>query len=262
MGQMGQQMDHSEAQEQMAVERYLLDELSPEEREAFEAHFFDCPECAFDLRAATAFVDEAKVQLPGFTSPSLAASAERKASPEPSSRAESGSANGSRKPSRSLWSSLVSWVRPVFASPAFAGPVFAALLIVIGYQNLVTYPALQTAANEPRLVPSVFLRAGTRGGTVPVVDADRKLGASVLVDASDLPTYASYVFDLYDPQGKLAWTQNIAAVAAVAGDGALSLSIPGASLREGKYALAISGVDAAGQRTEIRRQDFAVHIHD
>ena len=57
-------MDHSEALQQMAAERYLLDELTPDAREAFEEHLFDCPECALDLRAGAAFVEEAKAQLP------------------------------------------------------------------------------------------------------------------------------------------------------------------------------------------------------
>ena len=35
-------MDHSEAVQLMATERYLLGELSPDQREAFEEHFFEC----------------------------------------------------------------------------------------------------------------------------------------------------------------------------------------------------------------------------
>ena len=59
-------MNHSEAVEMMATERYLLGELSPELREAFEEHYFDCQECALDLRAEAAFVDAAKMQLPNM----------------------------------------------------------------------------------------------------------------------------------------------------------------------------------------------------
>ena len=45
-------MTHSDAVRTLAVERYLLDELSEIERFAFEDHYFDCGECADDLRAA------------------------------------------------------------------------------------------------------------------------------------------------------------------------------------------------------------------
>ena len=48
----------------MATERYLLEELSPELREAFEEHMFECPECALDVRAGNVFLSEAKEQLP------------------------------------------------------------------------------------------------------------------------------------------------------------------------------------------------------
>lgn len=66
-------MEHSEALKEMTAERYLLDELTPEVREEFEQHMFDCQECAFDIRAGAAFVDEAKTQLPELTrnSPAL-----------------------------------------------------------------------------------------------------------------------------------------------------------------------------------------------
>jgi len=49
-------MDHSEAVEKQAPERYLLNEMAIEDREAFEEHFFDCPECAADLRGESALI--------------------------------------------------------------------------------------------------------------------------------------------------------------------------------------------------------------
>ncbi|HEX7155088.1 MAG TPA: zf-HC2 domain-containing protein [Thermoanaerobaculia bacterium] len=39
-------MNHADAIEKLAAERYLLNELSPQERDAFEEHYFDCPVCA------------------------------------------------------------------------------------------------------------------------------------------------------------------------------------------------------------------------
>jgi hypothetical protein len=50
-------MDHIEAVKTLAVERYLLEEMTQDEREAFEEHFFSCAECAEDARHASALRD-------------------------------------------------------------------------------------------------------------------------------------------------------------------------------------------------------------
>jgi Putative zinc-finger len=72
-------MNHFESTESRAVEKYLLGEMSPVERDAFEEHFFDCPECAADLRATASFLDTAKrsrfvLQWPVLAWAALAAS--------------------------------------------------------------------------------------------------------------------------------------------------------------------------------------------
>jgi len=46
-------MTHADAIRTLAVERYLLDEMPEIERFAFEDHYFDCSECADDLRAGS-----------------------------------------------------------------------------------------------------------------------------------------------------------------------------------------------------------------
>src|SRR5579864_7251175 len=103
-------MDHHEAMRRSAVEQYLLGELPPSERDEFEEHFFDCQECAADLKATAAFLSGAKREL--------------KRGPPAAKTASIG---------KEPWLSFL-W------RPAFAGPAFAALLLVIGYQNLVVYP--------------------------------------------------------------------------------------------------------------------------
>ena len=233
-------MDHSEAVQRMAAERYLLNELTPEAREAFEEHLFDCPECALDLRAGAAFVAEAKAQLPELAGPSP--------TPVPPRQRSSGA-------KREWW---LSWLQPAFAAPAFA-----TLLLVLGYQNLITYPALRAEANQPRLLPSTALLGGTRGAAHPTITADRRHGVALEIDLPPQPNpgaYVSYPIDLYDPQGKLAWTGLTAAPAA---DGQrLSLAIPGAMLRDGAYTVAVSGVAANGQRTAIDKYIFDLHLND
>jgi len=234
-------MDHSEALQQMAAERYLMNELTPGAREAFEAHFFDCSECALDLRAGAAFVEETKAQLPDLAG----------ALPVPARSRDS-------KVKRMWWSS---WLQPAFAAPAFA-----TLLLVIGYQNLVTYPALRASADQPRLLPWAPLHGSTRGGAHLAITANRSQGVALPVDLPSQPSmgaYASYSFDLYDPQGKLTWTGLASAPADNASDDQrLSLVIPGAMLNNGAYTVAVSGVSAHGERTEIDKYVFDLHLSD
>jgi len=231
-------MNHSEALQQMAAERYLLDELTPDAREAFEEHLFDCPECALDLRAGAAFVEAAKTQLPELTG-ALVASPSRP-----------------HKANREWW---LFWLRPAFATPAFAS-----LLLVLGYQNLVTYPRLRAEASQPRLIPWAQLRGDMRGAPVTIT-ADHEHGVALPIDLPSQPSegaYASYSINLYDPQGKLAFSSIVATPGASdSGPQRLGLVIPGAVLRNGAYTVAVSGVAANGERTEIDRYAFEIHLN-
>lgn len=230
-------MNHNEAVKEMAAERYLLEELTPEARDAFEEHLFDCAECALDVRAGSAFMDEAKIQLPEIAA-GLAVLHETAKSKE----------------KRNRW---FSWWRPAFVVPAFA-----ALLMVVGYQNLVTFPALHSSANEPRIVPIAPLYGATRGETHITITADRIHGIALPVDLPIEPgtrAYVSYSFDLNDPQGELAWTGTIASPAQQPGaDLQLSIVLPGRTLNSGTYSMAVSGVGADGSRTAVERYVFDV----
>jgi hypothetical protein len=57
------QMDHKAAVSENRLERYLLRELSAEERDAFEEHYFSCPVCAQELVTAAKFIENAKRPL-------------------------------------------------------------------------------------------------------------------------------------------------------------------------------------------------------
>jgi Putative zinc-finger len=233
-------MEHNDAVKEMVVERYLLDELTPERREAFEEHLFDCAECALDLRAGAFFIEEAKAQLPAL--------------------AEAGSvpqlgAPAMRAPKRTDW---FAWLRP-----AFAVPTFAALLAVISYQNLVTLPGLRTASIAPRLVPWTSFHTGTRGDAHLSVPADRSQGAGVLIELPQQTAYTSYAFDLYDPQGRRFWTHTASAFdQAGTGAATFSLVVPGAGLQQGSYTLVISGITPQGGRTEIDRRILDIHFDE
>ncbi|MGA2277484.1 MAG: zf-HC2 domain-containing protein [Terracidiphilus sp.] len=230
-------MDHSEAIRQKAAEGYLLNELTPEVRAAFEEHYFGCTECALDLRAGSAFIEEAKVQLPKLASPLPVQSKPRV---------------------KRSW--RLSWLQPAFAAPAFAS-----LLLVLGYQNLVTLPRLQAAANQPRLLSQIPLHGAMRGAPLSIT-ASRKQGIALPIDlpvqVSD-GTYASYSLNLIDPHGQLVWTGSVAASRASEDDGQqISLVLPGAMLQDGSYSMTVSGVTASGERSGIDQYIFNLHVID
>lgn len=230
-------MNHSDAIQRMAIERYLLDELTPEEREAFEEHLFECSECALDLRAGSAFISEAKAQLPEIAS-------------QPS-RPSLQSTKPAEKKSR--WSF---WLQPAFAVPAFA-----VLLAVIAYQNISLIPGLRKAAVEPHLLHSTAIHIGTRGSPHLPITADRTEGLALSFELLPTSAYSSYVFNLYDPSGKQVWTHTVAgSTPDSAAGGIVSLVIPGAGLREGSYILAISGITPQNTPVEIDRRVLDVQF--
>lgn len=228
-------MNHSEAVESMAVERYLLDELGPDARDAFEEHLFDCPECALDVRAGDAFVREAKAQLPGMVSGSATGFA-----------AEAGAKK------RRDW---FGWLRPMILAPAFA-----ALLAVVAYQNFVTIPHLRAEGEVPRLIPVEPLRGATRGDEHQKLTTPRGQGLAVPIDLlpADMPdgtAFPQYAFALIGPDGKTEWAATATAPAENEA-GQKALLIPGGMLREGTYVVTVAGVKAGGEQVPVERYVF------
>src|SRR5689334_14739776 len=130
-------MDHQVASNTHAVDRYLLGEMGSEERDAFEEHYFDCAECAEDLKSASRLIDHMKGVL-------------REAKP-------------ARKRSTTDW---LSWLRLPVLAPTFAALVLA---VVAGYQNAVVLPDLKA----PRSMASpVILDGFTRGSLLTIRRGD------------------------------------------------------------------------------------------
>src|SRR3954451_11577248 len=104
-------MDHEVASTTHAVERYLLGEMPSPERDAFQENYFECTECAEDIRSAAATVREMKQVLRDL------ASVPKASSPG--------------------W---LSWLKPQVMVPAFAA---LSLALIVGYQNTVIMPDLK-----------------------------------------------------------------------------------------------------------------------
>jgi hypothetical protein len=112
------------------------------ERHAFEEHFFDCAECAADVRAGALMRDGAKAGL----------------------LAESGARETSKVMRFEPKATRVPWYRSVVLPWAAA----ATLAMFTGYQTLRVVPSLrQREATSEALTP-VTLRAATRGAETRV----------------------------------------------------------------------------------------------
>ena len=224
-------MDHNEAVRQRATEKYMLNELDPDLRDQFEEHLFDCQECALDVRAAAMFVEQAKVALAEPPVPEVRVPAATQQVPQRG------------------W---FAWLRP-----AFAVPVLALLLAVIGYQNLVMYPRLMQAANQPQLPQWASLivdtRADTKDAEPILVNTKPGVGFSLLVNVTPDPNasaatkYISYILELRNPAGKLQWSRQIPAPSP---DDHPSIYIPGDGLEQGKYTLTVHKISATGKVDE------------
>jgi len=224
-------MDHEEALRRDAVEKYLLNEMPQPESDEFEAHFFDCQECATDLRATAAFLDGAKKELLRL----------RAANPAPKVRKKS-------------WFEFP-W------RPAFAAPAFALSLLVIAYQNVVVLPrfAGETAQlKNPEILTSLSLIGGnSRGGAVP--SAAIAKGQPLLISL-DIPTaerFSSYACVLVAPSGAAVWRLPVSPTQA---KDTVAIRVPAGVLEQGEYRLIVQGrANAAGEPVDLANYRFTLN---
>jgi anti-sigma factor RsiW len=222
-------MDHSEANRLMATEKYLLDELSPADMEAFEEHLFDCNECALDVRAGSLLLEHGKAELANPTPRVVPAEV---------------------RPSRGF-----AWWWPSFAVPAMA-----ILLVVVGYQNLVTFPAMKGALAEYR-VPRILAAASlvgsvARGSTPSVIEARRGRQFLLPVDIQAQSAFESYVVELQNSAGVVEWSLPVSSESA---KNTLPIGAPGV-YEAGHYEVVVLGRNGQGQDSEIGRYPFELQF--
>jgi hypothetical protein len=169
-------MEHQQAVQNLAVESYLLGEMSPRERDAFEEHFFECSLCGEDVRAAAQFMEDARKIL-GARIPGEEAGADDRLT----GRHLPGSSQTAKKPGEGRTPGWLVWLKPQFAAPALV-----ALLVLVGLQSLRIIPDLRRQLEEagaPQVVTSVVLRRAVRGDSTTVA---APTGATVMLTL-DLP---------------------------------------------------------------------------
>lgn len=226
-------MDHSEALRLEAAEKYVLGELSAELREEYEEHYFECEECANDVKAAAAFADGTRELF-------------RKENTQREERAQVGG-----------W---LAWLRPAIAAPALA-----ALLLIVCYQSFVTIPKLQRDAVASMAAQNAdfvsLIGANSRREGAKTLQIHRARLAILELDIPASGEFASYLCQVQDASGRTIYQNRVSAADA---KNAVHLIVPKGALKAGTYSLAIlaegSSPANADSRNEIERVTFSVEM--
>ena len=226
-------MTHQDALKEMAVERYLLGELSGASLDRFEEHLFECQECAADVKIGVTFISGARDEL---------RLSKRVAAPE-----------AERTPKWTSW----------FTNPWILAPALAACLLVLAFQTFVVLPrAKLEVAQAPAVVNRLVLaNAGPRGNSVPEIVAPEH-GSFVI--SADIPTsggFSSYRCTLYAPDGLLIWQTAISPEQA---RDALLINMPTTKVEEGLNVLLIQGIpvgdSSSDKAVDVARYSFRVKV--
>ncbi len=217
-------MTHEEAVRTQAVERYLLRELSDSDRDAFEEHYFSCPECAEEVRAGAVFTASARALL-AEQAPRVAAS-------------------------RFGW---LGWRLPVAAAGIM-------LLAPIGYLLLVFIPGLRSELarlRAPQAYPAVFLRAVARGDdqVLEIPRGSQFVGLSM--DVAPEQSYPSYLCEIVGQPGSP--TMSVPVPAPATAGAPLNILVPSSQLRPGRYTLLLRG-HGEKAAVEISRFRFTIQF--
>jgi len=228
-------MDHLEAIRIGAAERYLLGELAPDLREQYEEHFFECLQCAQDVRAGAMFVDGARDIL----------SSEKDTAP---------ARVAPKEQSRGWWAA--------FLRPAILAPAMALLLLFAAYQNIVVIPGMSKALSEsstPQTIQSFSLAsANSRAGGAFSVAVPQSKPFTLFVDIPVDNRLAFYTCDLETESGTLIVSSRVSSDEAKE---AVQMLIPSAHLAAGKYVMVVRGHQLAGEASsEVTRYPFSLEF--
>lgn len=232
-------MEHRQAKDMNAVEKYVLGELPDELREQFEEHYFECAECALEVQTAAAFVAASKEIF--------------REQPE-NQQVTSGVKGG--KASR--WAG---WLKPLIAIPAMA-----AIVVMLGYEarqikERVAKPA--GVGSEQALVASAdFGLRGTEREASENVPVRVREGQAFGLHFDFIPTqkFAKYVGEVQDQAGHVLMRLGIPAERI---NKEVKFVVASGRLAPGSYALVVYGDDGEqGQETRVAvaKYSFTVEI--
>jgi hypothetical protein len=235
-------MNHAEAVSNGAVERYLQGQLSPSESDQFEQHFFDCLECARELRVGAMFEDNARAVFVEERSLAEAAGARTRRPAE-------------AKPS--IWAWV--WQRPWgVVAPAAAAIALAALT---AYQVWVVIPGLRGQLQEalaPQPVVSYVLPPLSRGDARVLEVPGFGRFYTIYMDPTWDPSFAAYLCSIQDESGSTKFSLRVPAPPP---GKPIQILMARTRLPSGRYTVVIRGAAESGKpETELGRYALILKI--
>jgi len=216
-------MDTTLAHQTNTIDKYLMGDLTHEERLAFEEHMFDCPKCAARVREDFALIANLKQVL----------------REEPARAAKK--ASGWRE-----------WFRPLTLAPAFAA---LALACLAGYQNFVSIPAML----RPQVLDTVPIVAATRGANPQTVDIQPGSALfAVSFEVFSPAANAAYVCEFLAAGQNAVATVDCGKHST--SEFTLNLLLPVGKFPPGGYTMILR--QASDKQAEISRYSFAVRNED
>lgn len=207
-------MSHDEAIKDGATERYVLDEMTDEERDVFEEHYFDCAVCAEDVKAAIAVRD-------GLAAERVAAVP-----------------------------MVVPFERPRRSIPAWLGAAASLFLGVLTMHFGFVAP-LQTQlarVQQPRVLESYDLRSVRGEKQSAIFDRTAPALLNVEIDTSD--DAPRYTISIINERGVTRPPLTVSAEQAR--HGLVPILIPGGTLNPGRYTIRVDGQSTSMNRFEVR----------
>jgi hypothetical protein len=230
-------MDHKTAARSLATERYILGELSPAERDEFEEHLSDCPECMEDVSTAEMFVANSRAVFADQTTTSV---------PEKKNR----------------WLNFMR-LRPLRVL-VLSAVLNLVLLAVIGYGSIALIPSLKSHLEQletPDIAEILVVHGSSRGDS-QTFTISRSTRYCVL--RFDLPhAYPHYSYSIQHggalmavqadshanhPSSAPHTVRRSGTLDISAKTDTLNLTIPITSLKPGLYELQVIGSDDAGSK--------------
>jgi Putative zinc-finger len=218
-------MDHETAVRIQAAERYILEEFPPEERAAFEEHFFECPECAEEVQSASIFAANATQALKEERLNEMA--------------------------KLKSWGRRTSW--RFRWSLAASAALNVALLAGFGLERFSSHAT--EAGIEPQFYPTVAVAAASRGSQSPAALPAGTRFFGVRFDLMPGQQFQSFEHQIMDAKGALRSAKSLPAPGGELSE--LQLAVPVASLEPGEYVLVLRGKQS-GNSTEIGRRTFSI----